>query len=492
MRIDRVAVRLLVLIVGLWCVFPFRVRAQDGRIVKHFRETDEVLNNPGKGFTTFQRFNGDSLNAPGEGWTEGFPIEYQAFDGTLENERYPQTSIAYFRVYWRYVEPEEGQYNWAMIDSALDTAHARNQTLMLRIAPYGSGDSERRDVPDWYRGMVGPRRDWAYDNPTNKWLVNPEDPRYVEYFGRMIRALGERYDGHPDMEAVDGSFIGAWGEGAGSDLLTEETRRGLVDAYVESFDETPIIMLLMDEKTNTYASSKADVGWRVDCLGDLGFWAEEPGDWTHMYDYYPRAIIEYGQEDAWKKAPVSLEICGTFTRWKEGEGYDLDDVRYIFDQALKWRISSFNAKSSPVPEEWRPAVNEWIKQMGYRFVLRRFTYPETVVPGGGLRFTSWWENKGVAPIYEKYPLVLRLRRGDRTVVLRTDADIREWMPGDNVHDETVFVPRSLPEGRYQLELALVEPFRHVDGTPNPAVELANQGRTADGWYRIGEIGVRGN
>ncbi|MGH9616063.1 MAG: beta-galactosidase, partial [Acidobacteriaceae bacterium] len=98
---------------------------------------DGVLVNPGIGFTTFQRFNGDSLNS-GTKWTEGFPIVYQPFHGSLQTPDFPMTSIAYFRIYWRFVEPEEGVYNWAMLDKALQTAHQRHQTLMLRIAPYGS------------------------------------------------------------------------------------------------------------------------------------------------------------------------------------------------------------------------------------------------------------------------------------------------------------------------------------------------------------------
>ena len=54
---------------------------------------DDVLVNPGIGFMTFQRFNGDTLNE-GKKWTEGYPIEYQEFDGNLENENYP-TMIAW-------------------------------------------------------------------------------------------------------------------------------------------------------------------------------------------------------------------------------------------------------------------------------------------------------------------------------------------------------------------------------------------------------------
>ena len=62
---------------------------------------DDVLINPGIGFMTFQRFNGDDLNK-GTGWTEGMPIDYQDFDGDLENKDHPDTSRAYLRIYWRH------------------------------------------------------------------------------------------------------------------------------------------------------------------------------------------------------------------------------------------------------------------------------------------------------------------------------------------------------------------------------------------------------
>ena len=52
------------------------------------KEINEVLTNPGMGFMTFQRFNGDKLN-DGSGWTEGFPIDYQNFEGDLTNKNYP-------------------------------------------------------------------------------------------------------------------------------------------------------------------------------------------------------------------------------------------------------------------------------------------------------------------------------------------------------------------------------------------------------------------
>src|SRR6478672_5657631 len=88
---------------------PTLMHAQidSGTLVVRPKEIDEVLNNPGTGFTTFQRFNGDTLTTlnNNSGWTEGFPIVYQQPKNDLINKQYPQTTIAYWRVYWRYLEP---------------------------------------------------------------------------------------------------------------------------------------------------------------------------------------------------------------------------------------------------------------------------------------------------------------------------------------------------------------------------------------------------
>ncbi len=433
------------------------------------KPTSKVLVNPGKGFMTFQCFNGDNSK---KRVNEGYPIEYQEFGGSLENLDHPATSLAYFRLYWRFIEPEPGQYRWDMIDKALETAVQRGQTLLLRIAPYGS--REQDDVPAWYRSLVGEEKKLPV-----RWRTNPENPLYIKYFGGMIRGLGKRYDGHPALESVDTSIVGPWGEGAGSNLLTQETRKSLIGAYLETFPKTDLIMLLTDEKTNGYGLSQRNVGWRVDCLGDMGGFSKV---WSHMLDFYPQQIIKSGMQDAWKNAPVSLEVCWNMQKW-EDEGWDIE---YIINESLKWHISSFNAKSSPVPKAWQNQVNEWIKRMGYRFVLRRFTYLPEVHPLGELNFTSWWENKGVAPIYKRYPLALRLKNEKHSEILVTGADITKWLPGDNIYDSSVLLP-DMPEGKYNLQIAILD--RDLT-TFQIKVKLAIEGLQDDGWYQIGEIEVK--
>src|SRR4026207_2016334 len=107
------------------CLMPVLSMAQidAGTLVVRPKEIDDVLNNPGIGFTTFQRFNGDTLTTLKEkmGWTEGRPIVYQEIKGDLAKKQPPPTAIAYWRSFWRFVEPEKGVYRWDLIDQALAT-----------------------------------------------------------------------------------------------------------------------------------------------------------------------------------------------------------------------------------------------------------------------------------------------------------------------------------------------------------------------------------
>jgi hypothetical protein len=449
---------------------------------------DDVLYNPGIGFTTFQRFNGDTGGAIvncGDFHNDYPNPPLRDAGGNFRNPDYPYTTVAYLRWYWIFIEPEQGKYRWDIIDRALETARERGQTLMMSLMPYGSSLASN-DVPAWYREMVGSETQFKHDNPVNQWLVDPEDPRYLEHYGRLIRTFGERYDGHPDVESVDIRIVGAWGEGGGTGLLKKETARALIDLYLESFKKTPIKLLLTDQFSNQYAISKADVGYRADCLGDLGFWADEQHGWTHMYDYYPEGIIEYGVRDAWKKSHVSFEMCGTFPSWKRAQGYTAEDVKYIFDQALKWHVSTFNGKSTAIPEEYLPQVEEFLKKMGYRFALRRLSYPTEVSPDEKVNFTTWWENQGVAPVYRPYIFAIRLDNGTYKRTFHTDANVKEWLPGDNVYNDSFFMPHDIPAGEYNVQIALLDNHTH-----EPVINLAIEGKRQDGWYDMGKIRVKG-
>jgi len=122
--------------------------------------------------------------------------------------------------------------------------------------------------------------------------------------------------------------------------------------------------------------------------------------------------------------------------------------------------------------------------MGYRFVLRNFAFPEFVKPNEKLSFKSWWENKGVAPIYKNFLLAIRFKSKSRKEVMITKANIKSWLPGDNIFDGSVFIPLDMPIGDYELQVGIVDRQSH-----KPKIKLAIEGRDEEGWYTIGKITV---
>lgn len=122
--------------------------------------------------------------------------------------------------------------------------------------------------------------------------------------------------------------------------------------------------------------------------------------------------------------------------------------------------------------------------MGYRLALRKLMYPTHLRPGGRLPFTSWWENKGVAPCYRRFRFAFRLKGQAGSWVLPTDADIREWLPGDAVHDSAIAIPAEVEPGEYRLQVGILGV-----ASDEPKVKLAIAGAEEAGWYTMGPAWV---
>ena len=431
------------------------------------KEIDDILVNPGMGIETFNRFNGQALNE-GVTWSEVGP-EKPIADAAASAVDFPGSSVAYVRWFWSQLEPEAGKYRWEIIDSALAEAHRHGQRLAIRLMPYDNKNA----LPDWYFKSGARRANKPQDEDGKIWSPDSADPIYVKSWSAIIAEMGKRYDGHPDLNHVDISTVGYWGEGWGPYLPDWAVQQQLIDVYLHAFTRTPLLMNFDQLEALVYGT-KHGAGWRLDCWGDMG---RPFKNFAHMLDLYPEQIARGQIQDVWRTAPVALETCGVPESWKRW-GFDL---KPILDQALRWHASTINIKSSHIPPDWKAAFDEFQKQIGYRFVLKRFEYPTTVKAGEMAQVNMWWFNAGVAPVYRDYLLALRV--GDAVIPL-PDADVRQWLPGDSIYEKTAYVPRELKPGKYRVRVALLDPR-----TRNPAIRLAITGRESDGWYDAGEITV---
>ncbi|HZT69901.1 MAG TPA: DUF4832 domain-containing protein [Terriglobia bacterium] len=448
--------------------------AQNNMVVVRPKEIDTVLVNPGMGIQTFQRFNGDALN-PGLRWSEEGPTT--VLQPAAEKPDFPESSISYCRWFWNVLEPQQGRFNWSIIDLALKEARAHHQTLAIRMMPY----DENHPLPEWYRNSGARRANKPADRDGNIWQPDFSDPLYLKYWGELVAAAGKRYDGNPYLEMVDISSIGYWGEGWSDYMPAFKYQKPLIDIYLDAFKRTPLLMNFDQAEALAYGVSHGS-GWRLDCWGDMGMLrGEKESGRSLMLDRYPEQVVETGIQNAWMRSPVSLESCGVVGTWLK-YGYD---VNYILDQALRWHVSSVNIKSSAIPPQWKKQFEEFEKKMGYRFILRRLEYPRSVRPGEMMPVNFWFLNAGVAPVYRPYILAIDLRSSNGEAVIKTPADVRKWLPGDAVSEGTVFVPMSLKPGEYHFRVGLLDPR-----TEQPAIKLANEGLQPDGWYDLGMIQVQ--
>jgi len=449
----------------------FSVAQRDTVIVRP-APIDDVLTNPGMGITTFNRFNGQALN-PLLQWSEVGPVEKLPQAATKPD--FPDTTIAYLRWYWNALEPEPGKYRWDILDLAIEEARAHGQTLAIRLMPYSNKDP----LPAWYQSTGARRANKPTDKDGSIWQPDFSDPLFLKYWGALVKEAGKRYDGNPYLDSVDISSVGYWGEGWSPYMPAFPYQKALIDIWFDAFPTTTLLMNFDEQQALTYGTSRG-AGWRLDCLGDLRTKSDNPYFEPEMLDIYPQQVVRAGIQDVWQKRPVSLEVCGTVSEWKR----DHFDVNYILDQALRWHVTSVNLKSSPIPDDWKPAFDDFQKKMGYRLLLRRLEYPKTMPAGSMMAIHMWWLNAGVAPPYTNYPLAIQLRSASNTAEIRVPVDIRTWLPGDAVFDGSLYIPETLPEGVYDVRVALLDPR-----SAKPAVRLAIAGRDSDGWYTEGQIQI---
>lgn len=463
----------LILIVIFLLECAVNVGAQTEAAIVRPKEIDAVLVNPGMGIETFQRFNGDVIN-PGLDWSEEGPVGKAAPEtGAVD---FPASSISYCRWFWETLEPEQGKVRWEILDEALRRAHEHHQALAIRLMPY----DEKHPLPAWYRNSGARRANRPTDKDGNTWQPDFADPLYLKYWGAVVEEAGQRYDGHPDMDSVDISSVGYWGEGWSPYMPAFEVQKKLVDIWLEAFKHTPLLMNFDEEKSLAYAT-QSGAGWRLDCWGDMRTSSDDPFFLAEMLDVYPQQIVRAGIQNVWQRSPVSLESCWVPGYWMK-QGWD---VNYIMDQALRWHVSSVNIKSSAIPPEWRKTFDEFQKKMGYRFILRRLEYPNIVHAGTMEPLHMWWLNAGVAPVYRSYDLALEVQSAVTHVEIKLPVDIRKWLPGDAVFDGTVYIPETLKSGSYRLRVALLDPR-----TGKPAIKLAIEGLQSDGWYDLAPVEVR--
>jgi len=445
-------------------------------------ECDEILANPGMGWQTFHISAKEDGNLPS--WI-------------------PST-VCYSRWSWSEVEPQSGKIDTAFLDGAIRKARESGQKTAFRIKAC-SPNIGKPFHPAWLK-QAGGKELMADYNGSGPVLPIPDfdDPATLSLHLDLIKRLGERYDGSPDIDHVDIGSLGWWGEwhltrSTIASMPSPDNRMKVIRAYQSAFRKTRLVVLIDAGECTTYAT-RHGAGWRADSLGDLGSFDPK---WNHMFNKYPDLVRDNGLIDTWKTAPVAFEPPRNVDEFVNRKW----PLRWIFNYGLALHGSYFNGKSAKLPDDepFREELGRFLRRLGYRLVIKELSHPARVTAGGCLTISTKWQNTGSAPCYQPYVIACRIsNRSGWTKTFVSQTAVNRWLPGSvrlftdgffkepedlppgEVHqvEETLRLPEDTPAGEYDLSIGIVEA-----GNPTPVVRLGIAGRAEDGWYHLSRLKV---
>ncbi len=419
----------LALLTSLLASAPLVGAAGESNIVRvQFHEVDTLFANPGQGWMSQQR-------SPRDG------------------PRFP-CSVVYIRFNWADAEPAEGNFNWKLIDDVIAAWKPRGAAVAMRVMTCNAHSSGYYTSPKWlfdagcksFEYLVGG------DDPTSGGKrvlrIEPDyaDPIYLEKHGAFLKALGERYDGRPEVEFLDIGSYGVWGEWHTQHPAPLAVRKQIVDLYLRAFRKTPLVFMSDDAEVLNYALAHG-TGFRRDGVGSP--WHEQ--NWIGSKKYAGVA----GMAETWKRALVVFEWFGDYAY--------LQSRQWPFDAAVDFMLNNhvtlINDNIGRVPPEAMPQLEKLARLAGARFVLRELAHEKNVKRGTPLSLQMKWANVGVGKLHHSYALRLYLLDGTGQPVLTAEAkaDPRDWLPGEHSVTESLPIPAALEAGDYPVALALVDP-----------------------------------
>ena len=439
-------------LLGLADILP---AAENSLVRLQFREMDTLFANPGQGWMSQQR-------SP-----RGEP-------------RFP-CSVVYIRFSWANVEPEEGQFNWKLIDDTIAAWKPRGATVSMRVMTCSAHSGGYYTSPKWLfdAGCKGFEYLVGGDDPTSGGKriprIEPDyaDPIYLTKHGAFLKALGARYDGHANVEFLDIGSYGVWGEWHTKHPAPVAVRQQIVDLYLGAFRKTPLVFMSDDAAVLNYALAHG-TGFRRDGVGSP--WHEQ--NWIGSKKYAAVA----GMADTWKHAPVVFEWFGDYDY--------LQSRKWSFDAAVNFMLSNhvtlINDNFGRFPPEALPQLEKLARLAGARFVLRELAHEKTVKPGVPLTLQMKWANVGVGKLQRNYVLRLFLLdpAGQPAATADAKSAPRDWLPGEHVVSESFPLPSTLKAGDYTLALALVDP----EGQQR-AFRLATDLPEKEGRYEVSRVRV---
>jgi len=443
--------------------------------------------------------NGQALVNPQMGWTFHFysniPTNYgsklEPWD-TLDD--FPGLSTVYLRIPWAYVEPEEGRFNWAILDTPAQRWISKGKKVAFRITC--SENWMRFATPEWVKNAGAKGTFYTFgkgpDPNGASWDPDFGDPIFLQKLDQFLAAMAARYDGNPDVAFIDIGSYGLWGEGHTmmSSQVPPSRARSIIekhiDLYVKHFPHT--LLAANDDLAGptTPGSHLPETDYAlargVTLRDDSILVQPPPHSWYHAQlaqAFWPRfpVILEHEHYGASKERGA----------WGDGS--------LLLKAVEEYHASYLSIHWWPREEleQNRGIIQRINLRLGYRLLPQEVSWPDRVVIGRPWTIATAWVNEGVAPCYPGgfQAITLKDAKGGIVSVLVDDGfNMRRLQPAPPGQAQPVqrtyqavvglFGPATKP-GEYDVYISV----GRADGTPTIALPL--DGDDGQHRYRLGRI-----
>ncbi|MEX2657821.1 MAG: DUF4832 domain-containing protein [Balneolales bacterium] len=308
--------------------------------------------------------------------------------------------------------------------------------------------------------------------------------------------------------ALAGGFIGAWGEWHNStnNLETPENMRAVLFKLLEVLPEERMVALRSPRhKMNIYQTNQpfseeqafngsniSRTGHHNDC-----FLASDTDVGTYVLGRYPRFDLEdsltvdgiknyIAQETRF--TPMGGETCNP--RPDAGDRFHCPTALEEMDW-MNWTFLNWNY-SRQILDTWEDqgCMPEVQRRLGYRFAMLDGSFSQAAAPGGTFHFNLNMVNEGFASPFNARDLQVVLRSVDNpNQVWKVDLpdDPRYWLSGESIQlRHELGVPEGLADGEYEVLLNLPDPTETLRNHPAFSIRLANAGtwEEATGFNRL--------
>jgi len=392
--------------------------------------------------------------------------------------------MAYAGLSWQDLEPEKGVYDFASIESNNQFAYCREHgiRLVLRVILDYPSQEKTMQLPQWLYDEMGGAGQFYFENGKGGFSPDYSNPVLIEAHGRLLAALGARYDQDPLVAFIEVGSIGHYGEWHVSASAGQMPGEATLQQYIRQYQEAFPDKVLMFRRPYQIVQAM-QAGLYNDMFGDenqTGHWL----DWIQNGGEQGPLTIS-ANPDFWQKGPSGGEFAN-------GDPYFyLSDQQYpeTLRQALASHTSLLGpcAPTKPVGQPVDQNAADLLGRIGYRFKILSTRLPRVVQSGESFVVQIKLDNEGNSPMYYSWPVQLTVFDGSGESVARSSiqTDTSDWLPGMINLEAAVNLSAALAPGIYTLGLAIIDP-----DTSQPGIDFPNEGLLPDGSFACGRVMVR--